>query len=116
MRANADAGRERYGWGMGTRRLVVLRAIAEHRSFTRAAETLSMTQPAVSRQLAALERELRVALVVRGPRHVSLTPAGAALAEEADALLPAIETAGPRPPALAAPDGGAGRLRAGAPP
>src|SRR4051794_18544158 len=67
------------------RRLVVLRAIAEHRSFTRAAQALVMTQPAVSRQLAALEREAGVALVARGPRHVSLTPAGAALVEEADA-------------------------------
>ena len=97
---------------MDTRRLVVLRAIAEHRSFTRAAEALVMTQPAVSRQLAALEREVGVALVARGPRHVSLTPAGAALAEEAEALLPAIEAAGRRLRGFAARDGGAVRLGA----
>ena len=65
-----------------------------------------MTQPAVSRQLAALEREVGVALVARGPRHVSLTPAGAALAEEAEALLPAIEAAGRRLRGFAPPTAG----------
>jgi len=94
------------------RRLVVLRAIAEHRSFTRAAEALVMTQPAVSRQLAALEREVGLALVARGPRHVSLTPAGAALVEEAEAILPALEAAHRRMRGFAAVDGGAVRIGA----
>src|SRR3954468_9884429 len=94
------------------RRLVVLRAIAEHRSFTRAARALIMPQPAVSRQLAALEREAGVALVARGPRQVSLTPAGAALVEEADAIVPALEAAGRRMRGFAATDGGAVRIGA----
>jgi DNA-binding transcriptional LysR family regulator len=113
MRSNADVALERYGQRMiDARRLVVLRAIAEHRSFTRAAEALSLTQPAVSRQLAALEREAGVALVARGPRHVSLTPAGAALAAEADAILAALDAAGRRMRGFAAPDGGAVRVGA----
>jgi DNA-binding transcriptional LysR family regulator len=95
------------------RRLAVLRAIAEHRSLTRAAETLAMSQPAVSRQLAALERELGgIELVTRGPRHVSVTPAGAALLEEADAILPAIDAASRRLSGFRSDDGGAVRLGA----
>ena len=97
---------------LDARRLHVLRAIGEHRSFTRAAAALVMTQPAVSRQLAALEAEVGVQLVVRGPRHVSLTPAGAALIEEAGAILPAIDAAARRMSAFAASDGGAVRLGA----
>jgi DNA-binding transcriptional LysR family regulator len=94
------------------RRLHVLRAIAEHRSFTRAAEALVMTQPAVSRQLAALEAEVGVQLIERGPRHVALTPAGAALVEEAGPILGGIEAAARRMSGFAASDGGAVRLGA----
>jgi DNA-binding transcriptional LysR family regulator len=94
------------------RRLHVLRAIGEHRSFTRAAVALVMTQPAVSRQLAALEAEVGVQLVARGPRHVSLTPAGEALIEEADVILPAIDAATRRIADFASRDGGAVRLGA----
>jgi DNA-binding transcriptional LysR family regulator len=97
---------------LDARRLLVLQAIAEQRSFTRAAEALVMTQPAVSRQLAALEAEVGAQLVERGPRHVALTPAGAALVEEAEAILPAIDAAARRLKAFAASDGGAVRLGA----
>jgi DNA-binding transcriptional LysR family regulator len=69
-----------------------------------------MTQPAVSRQLAALEREVGAALVARSPRHVALTSAGEALAEEAALILPAVERAVRRLRGFAAPDGGAIRL------
>jgi len=77
MQSNADIACQRYDRRIGfdVRRLQVLRAIGEYRSFTRAAAVLVMTQPAVSRQLAALENEVGVQLVTRGPRHVSLTPA-----------------------------------------
>ncbi len=71
-----------------------------------------MSQPAVSRQLAALEREVGVALVSRGPRFVTLTPAGAALVEEAESLLPAIDAAERRLRGFAAPKGGAVRIGA----
>src|SRR5690349_16891057 len=71
-----------------------------------------MTKPAVSRQLAALEAEVGVQLVARGPRHVALTPAGSALVEEAAAILPAIDAAGRRVRGFAASDGGAVRIGA----
>lgn len=114
MQSNADECPQRYDQRIvfDARRVHVLRAIAEHRSFTRAAEALVMTQPAVSRQLAALEAELGVQLVARGPRHVSLTPAGAALVEEATAILPAIDAAARRISGFAESDGGAVRLGA----
>jgi DNA-binding transcriptional LysR family regulator len=94
------------------RRLAVLRAVAEHRSFTAAAEALFTTQPAVSRQIARLEQEVAVQLVIRGPRRVALTPAGEALAAHARTLLPAIDAAEREMQSYASPDGGAVRLGA----
>lgn len=61
-------------------RLRAFAAVARHRSFSRAAEELHVSQPAVSRQVALLERELGVQLVVRRPQ-VSLTQVGAFLAD-----------------------------------
>jgi LysR family transcriptional regulator, glycine cleavage system transcriptional activator len=54
-------------------------AVARRASFRAAAEELHLTQPAVSRQIRALEEELGVTLFSRGTRHVALTPAGATL-------------------------------------
>ena len=104
---------DRYGLRMfDPRRLVVLEAIAEHRSFTKAAEALFTSQPAVSRQIAALERELAASLVVRDARSVVLTAAGEALLEHARTLLPAIDAAAREVAAHGAPDGGSVRLGA----
>ncbi|MFN4764800.1 LysR family transcriptional regulator, partial [Gillisia sp. Q332] len=55
-------------------------AVARTLSFTRAAEELGVTQAAVSRQVALLERDLRVRLVERRARHNELTQAGHRLA------------------------------------
>jgi len=61
--------------------------VADHGSITRAAEALHSSQPAVSQQLAALERETRTQLFHREGRGVRLTPAGrAALADARRAL------------------------------
>jgi DNA-binding transcriptional LysR family regulator len=62
-------------------------AVAETLNFGRAAASLSMSQPPLSRQIRALERELGVELFVREPRGVRLTPAGAALLPRARRLL-----------------------------
>jgi DNA-binding transcriptional LysR family regulator len=65
-------------------------AFARQRSFSRAAEELVVSQPAVSKHIADLERRLKVKLVVREPKGCSLTPAGQFLAEyvlRAEALL-----------------------------
>ncbi len=51
-------------------------AVAKHRSFTMAADSLFVTQPAVTRQIAALEAKLRTRLFERLGRTVRLTAAG----------------------------------------
>ncbi|MEO3820888.1 LysR family transcriptional regulator [Plantactinospora sp. B24E8] len=67
--------------------LRVLVEVGEHGSFSAAASALTLTQPAVSRQVAGLERRLGVPLFSRVPRGVRPTPAGAVAIELArDAL------------------------------
>jgi DNA-binding transcriptional LysR family regulator len=74
------------------RRLRIFAAVAEAGSFTGAASTLFLTQPAVSQQMAILEREAGVALLERVPRGIRLTPAGELLAERTAALLSEMHT------------------------
>jgi len=59
-------------------------AVARERHFGRAAETLSRSQPPVSRQVRLLEEELGVQLLSRGPHSVELTAAGRAFQREAE--------------------------------
>jgi DNA-binding transcriptional LysR family regulator len=63
-----------------------LREVAAHGSFSGAAQALRYTQPAVSRQVALLEREVGMPLVVRSRRGAHLTAAGKLVVEHADAL------------------------------
>ena len=51
-------------------------AVARRLSFRAAAEELFLTQPAISRQIRALEDELGTALFLRGTRHVEVTGTG----------------------------------------
>lgn len=53
-------------------------AVAEHRNFTRAAESLHVSQPTLSQQIRQLEDMLRIQLLDRSGRQVQLTDAGAA--------------------------------------
>src|SRR3954449_6998861 len=69
---------------MDPRRLMTFRAVAHARSFSRAAEGLSLTQPSVSHQIALLETEIGVRLLERGRGGLRLTDAGAVLLEHAD--------------------------------
>ena len=57
----------------------MFRAVARHSSFSRAAEELLLTQPAVTQQIKALEEQFGLPLFQRGGGRVSLSPAGAAL-------------------------------------
>lgn len=66
-------------YGMNRNHLAIFRAVAEHRGITRAAEALHVSQPAVSSQLATLERQLGTELVHRRPRGVELTAVGEVL-------------------------------------
>ena len=68
------------------RRLLTFREVARQRSFSRAAESLSLTQPAVSQQIRALETQLGERLIERGRSGFALTAAGELLYEHADAL------------------------------
>ncbi len=68
------------------RRLLTFRAVARAGSFSAAARELALTQPAVSQQVAALERQLGARLLHRGPGGPTLTDAGALALEHADAL------------------------------
>ena len=67
-------------------RISVFRAVAHHLNFSRAAEELLLTQPAVTQQIKALEEELGVPLFDRGGGRISLTPGGAALLPFAEKL------------------------------
>jgi DNA-binding transcriptional LysR family regulator len=68
------------------RRLLTFREVARRGSFSRAAEALALTQPAVSQQIGALEREVGAPLLHRGPGGLTLTAEGELLLGHADAL------------------------------
>jgi DNA-binding transcriptional LysR family regulator len=72
---------------MSDRRIQVFHAVARHLSFTKAAEVLFMSQPAVTFQIRQLEEELDTRLFDRSPGGVTLTPAGAVALEYADRIL-----------------------------
>ena len=61
--------------------------VAREQSFTRAASRLHITQPTLSRQLAALEEELGTVLFDRGGRHITLTDEGLLLKRRALEIL-----------------------------
>jgi LysR family nitrogen assimilation transcriptional regulator len=64
---------------MELRQLRYFKAIADARSFLRAADQLYVAQPALSRSIAKLEEELGCSLFVRHSAGVSLTDPGARL-------------------------------------
>jgi DNA-binding transcriptional LysR family regulator len=97
---------------LDVRKLRLLRELARCGTITAVAEALSYTPSAVSQQLAALEREAGLPLLQRSGRRVTLTPAGAALAGQTEAILALLEQAAA---ALAAARAGlTGPLRIGA--
>jgi LysR family glycine cleavage system transcriptional activator len=71
--------------------LCCFEAAARHESYTRAADELALTQGAVSRQVAALEDFLGVALFRRTRHGVALTPAGVAYARQVAGRLAGLE-------------------------
>jgi DNA-binding transcriptional LysR family regulator len=68
------------------RRMLTFREVARQRSFSRAAASLSLTQPAVSQQIRALEVQLGERLIERRRGRFDLTAAGALLLEHAEAV------------------------------
>jgi DNA-binding transcriptional LysR family regulator len=78
---------------MELKQLRALQAVGETGSFSAAADRLAYTQPAVSKIVATLERQLGTTLVDRGIRPLRLTEAGSALAQRAAAAFEQIAAA-----------------------
>jgi len=76
-------------WWMDLRQLEYFVAVADERSFTRAATGLHVVQSTVSAAVKSLEKELGVSLVIRSSRSFALTDAGAELVVRARNLLAA---------------------------
>jgi DNA-binding transcriptional LysR family regulator len=76
-----------YQYNFELRHLVYFREVARQLHFRKAAETLAIAQPALSRQIAQLEGALATPLFVRSRRRVELTAAGRLLAERVEPLL-----------------------------
>lgn len=72
---------------MADRRLQVFHAVARQLSFTKAAEVLFMTQPAVTFQIKQLEEHFNTRLFDRGHGRISLTPAGEMVLVYAEKIL-----------------------------
>src|SRR6185436_12319714 len=75
------------GAGMNLRHLRAFAAVVDAGGVARAAGGLHLSQPALSRQIAALEQELGVALFDRVGRRVQLTPEGEDLLRHGRRLL-----------------------------
>lgn len=80
--------------------------VIDEGSFTRAAELLSLSQPAVTRQVAALEAEFGVVLVERHGRSLHLTPAGEIVFNHARELIALVERCREEVAALSHPEKG----------
>jgi DNA-binding transcriptional LysR family regulator len=95
---------------LDVKQLRVLKEVAERGSFSAAAEALSYTQPAISQQIAALEKRAGATLVERTSRGVRLTDAGRALVDHADVVLARLRAAEAELEAIAGARGGRVRL------
>lgn len=93
------------------RQLRYFQAVAEELGFSRAALRLRIAQPALSRAVQELEKELGVELLARTRRSVALTPAGRVLLDETTLVLQRLEEAARRVQRTAA--GEEGELRLG---
>ena len=95
---------------MEIRELRYFLAIAREQSISKAAESLYMTQPSLSRQMQNLEKELGKQLFVRGSKKIELTEAGFLLQKRAEEMLALYEKTQAE---LAAPEECAGEIRIG---
>ena len=76
---------------MNFQQLRYFSSVAQHGSLSRAAENLRIAQPALTRQVQLLERELGVVLFVRRARGVALTEAGKILLNRCETVLRSVE-------------------------
>lgn len=92
------------------RQLRVFQSVAQTRNFSRTGEAIGLTQPAVSRAIAELERELGLRLLDRTTREVELTEAGRSLAARLDRALDELDATLADVAGLADADGGKVRV------
>lgn len=78
---------------MEFRQLEYFVTLTQCESFTKAAELLNVSQPSVTKGIKALEAELRLILIDRRIKHVTLTPQGKALLRHAKAILNSVREA-----------------------
>ncbi len=95
-------------------RLRVFQAVAQHLSFTKAAQGLFITQPAVTKHIHELERHYEQRLLERRGNRVALTEAGRLLLAHAETVAAAHQQLEDQLYALRDPEEAAGRLRLGA--
>jgi DNA-binding transcriptional LysR family regulator len=95
---------------LDVRRLRVLREVIARGSFSAAAESLHLSQSAVSQQIAVLEREVGIPLLERTTDGPKLTAAGEALVEHGDAVICRLEEAERELAQIAGLEGGRLRL------
>ena len=95
---------------LDVRRLRVLREVIGHGSFSAAADSLHLSQSAVSQQIAVLEREVGIPLLERTSEGPKLTSAGEALMEHGDAVICRLEEAERELAQIAGLEGGRLRL------
>ncbi|MFN3147382.1 MAG: hydrogen peroxide-inducible genes activator [Paracoccaceae bacterium] len=77
--------------GLTLKQLRYFEALARHQHFGRAAESCSISQPALSLQIKELEAMFHAPLVERGTRQIRLTPVGERLLQKARQILLAVE-------------------------
>ncbi|HEX8656200.1 MAG TPA: LysR substrate-binding domain-containing protein [Hymenobacter sp.] len=95
-------------------RLRVFQAVARHLNFTKAAQELFVTQPAVTKHIHELEKRYGQRLLERRGNRVALTEAGRLLQAHAETVAAAAQQLDEQLHALRDPDEAAGRLRLGA--
>jgi DNA-binding transcriptional LysR family regulator len=95
---------------LDVRRIRVLREVVGRGSFSAAADSLHLSQSAVSQQIATLEREAGIPLLERTSAGPSLTPAGEALMEHGDAVIARLDEAERELAEIAGLEGGRLRL------
>ena len=76
---------------MDIRVLKYFLAVAREKNITRAAESLHIAQPSLSKQMMELEKELGKQLLIRGKRKVTLTEEGILLRKRAEDIVALVE-------------------------
>lgn len=79
---------------MNLRDLQYVIAVAKHRNFTRAAQVVAVSQPALSNQIKKLEAELGLPIFERGREGVDLTPFGSELLSHAEQVTQIVDSIG----------------------